>query len=111
MTLVAHRHRELQTHEATLEGDKRVRTGELVRAVQVGAVRLENRREALHLSFFPVVFRRWRAPGAVSKHPRGRALMAKFRGWNEYRRRPLIEYVLCSINSPFHLPDAETKGL
>ena len=48
-----------------------MRAGELVRAVQVGAVRLENRREALHLSFFPVVFRSSRAAGAFSKHFEG----------------------------------------
>ena len=46
---LARRHPELQAHQAALESDERVRARELVRAIQVGTVRLQHGREgALH---------------------------------------------------------------
>jgi hypothetical protein len=43
--LAAGHHRQLEAHQAALESDERVWARELVRAIQVGAVRLQHGRE------------------------------------------------------------------
>ena len=48
LALACH-HRQLQAHQAALESDERVRARELVRAIQVGAMRLQHGREGDHL--------------------------------------------------------------
>ena len=84
--IAACRHRELQAHQPTLERHERVRAGELVRAIQVGAVRLEHRREA---ALHPEPSTEW---GCTTQERAVLAMFGNERGVNAEQGKPCYSH-------------------